>query len=309
MDRPACPICGTDDAGPPDSFGVHRCSACRIEFRPERRVPIRRATVTLPVAPVNNRRGGIAVLVIVGAMLGLAVAIGDHKASTRVDQFESFTPPPVQLDPAMLEALDGIAGLDPITPFGSITLARELHLSQIAGGELFATGIIYADERFPVEDVIVEVECRDLAGGELSCPRAVVSCKTMQPGDRCAWMIETRVSGSIAEIEFSAHARQALGLGPPQLDLRSDRSDRGEEVELDPKRRELTLKLPNPGVSSAWATVSAYNEHGRVLGVSETRWPALEPGRRTLAVAVPKPPDEVERYEVRVGGELRKPTQ
>src|SRR5690606_34693855 len=78
--RPACPICGATDERPPDALGVHRCPACAIEFRPPGRMPIRLATVSPGVQPNHDFRTLIYAMAIVGASLGIAVAVGDHKA-------------------------------------------------------------------------------------------------------------------------------------------------------------------------------------------------------------------------------------
>jgi hypothetical protein len=259
-------------------------------------MPIRRASVS---TQANSEAAGWALsLVSFGVLVGLALAFGDHKASM---------PPPVVLepfrpqvfDPAQFDALEHIGELQFPAPLATIPIEYEVHLSQLADDELFATGLITASE--PVEAISLEADCRDLAGASLGLPRAVLSCKTLQPGERCAWMLESKVSGPIAEIEFNPSGQRSLGLEPPQLDLRSERPG---EIDFNPKKRTVKFETRDRTLSEAWATVTAYSPVGRVLGVAETRYAGRhEPGRHRFEVAVPEPSAEVGSYAVRVGGQ------
>lgn len=261
-------------------------------------MPIRRAGLTPIATPNSQRNGRIAALVIVVAMLGIAFALGEHEASTQAPDWK-LPPQPVVLDPAILDSLAKLETFD--GPLSSVPLAHELHLSQISEGELFATGVVYGHVIFDIEAISVEVRCRDLAGNVLASPRALVACNRLRPGERCAWMLETKVPGSIAEVSFDASGRRALDVDLAPFDLRSARHD---ALELNPNRRLLKFETPNVAITKAWATVTAYNSQDRTLGVTETRWPdALEPGAHALEVGLPRPPSEVARYEVHVGGE------
>ena len=296
--RPTCPTCGTADERSPDAFGVHRCPACAIEFRPRVRMPIRRARVVRQ--DHAQTFGWVISLMLIATMVMLAMAYGDHQASMRPPAppvIEPFVAPIVVPTYDPLEHLDALQFEGPLT---RIPLPHELHVKQLANGELFATGLITTSE--PVEAISVEAECRDLAGASLGTFDAVVSCTAMQPGERCAWMVESKIASPVAEIEFKPRARRALGLEPPQLDLRSDRPD---ELRFEPKQRQVRFVLRERTLSDAWATVTAYSPQGRVLGVAMTRYSGRHrPGRHRFEVALPKPPDEVGFYEARLGGQL-----
>ncbi|HLT39703.1 MAG TPA: hypothetical protein VK034_25645 [Enhygromyxa sp.] len=302
--RPACPICGATDERPPDALGVHRCPACAIEFRPPGRMPIRLATVSPGVQPNHDFRTLIYAMAIVGASLGIAVAVGDHKAGAPPPTLPPpivFQPQPPPLDPAVFELgqLDELALTAPLAP---LALEHEVHVSQIIDRRLFATGLIHAPSSLPVDEVTLEVSGRDLVGASQPSQQAVVSCEMMQPGESCAWMIDVELPSSVVEFEFEASGRYALGLGLPQLDLRSDRSG---ELELDAERGFVTFRTSAPAVLEAWATVTAYSPEQRVLGVTKTLWPdRLPAGRHRLQVTVPESDVEIGRYQVRVGGML-----
>lgn len=297
MDRswPACPTCGASDERSPDALGVHRCSACAIEFRPPGRMPIRRASI-------NTRRNGetagwIISLVIMGVLAGLAIVYGDHKASSLPSvTIEPYRPP--VYNPAQFDALAHIGELQFDGPLARIPLQHEIHRSQLVDGELFATGVITATE--PVEAISLEAECRDLAGAPLGVWSAVVACESLQPGERCAWMIESKVGGSVAEIEFKPTGQRSFGLAPLQLDLRSERPG---EIDFNPTKQTIKFEIRDHTLREARATVTAYSPDGRVLGVAETRYSGRHaPGRHRFSVAVPKPADEVGSYEARIGG-------
>jgi hypothetical protein len=106
----------------------------------------------------------------------------------------------------------------------------------------------------------------------------------------------------VAEIELNPTGQRSLQIGPPQLDLRSDRPN---ELTFDVKKRTVKFVLRDRTLSEAWATVTAYSPEGRVLGVAQTRHSGRhKPGRQRFQVALPEVADEVGSYEVRVGGSL-----
>jgi hypothetical protein len=268
-------------------------------------MPIRRATEA--TAPNSEAGNWVISLVTIGVLVGFAVAYGDRNASSvppldlQPIQVPTF-PPPIIIDPATFEALEQLQQMQLDAPLAVVPLQHEVHVSQIANGDLFVTGLITASDASAVEDVTLEITARDLGGAPVSIPRAVISCKTMQPGERCAWMIDTEVPGAIVELEFSASGRRSLQIGPPQLDLRSEREG---ELDFNPKQRTVKFVTRDHTLREAWATVTAYSSEQRVLGVAETRFAGRHrPGRQRFDVAVPRPPDEVGHYEVRVGGEL-----
>jgi hypothetical protein len=264
-------------------------------------MPIRRARVM--ALPASEAHGWLLSLVIIGVLAGLALAFGDHTAS------RSTTPPLPTIEPYRspsfeFEQYDPLMHLDELhfeDPLAMKPVEHVvLHVKQLHDGELFATGEIIASE--PIENITVAAECRDLAGAPLGTYHAVVACKRMQAGERCAWMLEHENVGAVAEIEFEARARRALGFGPPQLELRSDRPG---ELTFDAKQRTVKFELRERPLSEAWATVTAYSPAGGVLGVAQTRYSgSYQPGRHRFEVALPETAGEIGSYEVRVGGSL-----
>jgi hypothetical protein len=269
-------------------------------------MPIRRATIS--GAPTNEVASWLVSVVLIGVMVGLAVGFGDRNPPTPTEfqpiQVPTFEPP--VFDPATFEALEQLQFESPLATVSLGYELHEIHISQVVDGELFATGLILASDPYPLEDIRLEVIIHDPGGAPRSIPSAVVSCKTMQPRERCAWMIEADVQGSLENFEFQPRGQRSLQLGPPQLDLRSEREG---EIEFNPKKRTVKFVTRDRSFRDGWATVTAFSAEERVLGVAETRFAGHHrPGRHRFEVAVPKLPDvvvdEVARYEVRVGGQL-----
>lgn len=262
-------------------------------------MPIRRASV---VKIHGEPASLILAAVILGALVKVALVFGDHTASrsstTASPTIEPYRPPSFEL-----EQYDPLMHLDELhfeDPLAMKPVEHVLHVKQLHDAELFATGQIIASE--PIENITVAAECRDLAGAPLGTFHAVVACKRMQAGERCAWMLERENLGAVAEIEFEARARRALGFGPPQLELRSDRPG---ELSFDANKRTVKFELRERTLSDAWATVTAYSPAGGVLGVAQTRYSGrYNPGRHRFEVALPETAGEVGSYEVRVGGSL-----
>ena len=294
MDPRVCPSCGASTGLLPDALGVSHCPTCAIEFRAGGRMPIRGATVNLRQVETTPKGAVIGLLVVVAVIGGSIAASNSDSTSpgTSLDALPPvrFGPPP--LDPALF-AFEGIA-FDP--PFGQIPLAHTVHLSRLSDTAVFITGVVQADG--PVEEVGVEVHCRDASGRLLASPRAVVACPQMRASERCAWMLDVSLPAGVTELEFDAHARPDLGLVAHSLDLSSER---GDALEFDRERGTIELVV-GPGERAMWATVTAYDPRDRVLGVAHTRWAKpLELGRQNARVAVPELRDQVARFELRVG--------
>lgn len=112
-------------------------------------------------------------------------------------------------------------------------------------------------------------------------------------GQRCAWAIDVPLEGAAAELDFDARGRRALALGLLEVELPG---------ELDPAERRVRVVLDGL-LLSPWVTVTAFDSQERVLGVSRTQWTDIVgPGEIERELELPRPPDEVARYEVRVGG-------
>lgn len=264
-------------------------------------MPIRRAGVTANVRPNNDAGSWVAAVVIIGVLVGLAAAVGDHQAATPPPP-PVFQPPPIVFDPALLDGFDPITEIEVPPLLATVTLEHEIHRSEVVDGRLFATGRITAPGSQPLDEITVEVSGRERGGAALPIHRAVVSCEAMTPREVCAWMIDVEVPSTLAEVEFAASGRIALGLGLPRFELRGDRPG---ELKFDAKKKLVEFRIRERSVISAWATVTAYGPEQRVLGVSKTQFPDRQnPGRKRLPVAVPESDEEIERYEVRVGGLL-----
>lgn len=257
-------------------------------------MPIRRASVT--TQPNNDARSLLVAVVVIGVVIGLASS-GPRRSSSLAPPFQ---PPAVVYEPVSIPVLDPalLEGLELERPNSRfrVSLEHEVHRSQSSDGRLFATGVIRGGDPHPLDVLHVEVRRRDREG---PIRRAVVSCAVLQPGEICAWMIDEELGGTLADLEFIATGRLPPGLVVSHFELR------GDQLELDAERGIVSFKTYEASVLDPWASVTAYDAGGQVLGVSKTLWADhLNAGHHRLGVAVPESAEAIERYEVRVGGLL-----
>jgi hypothetical protein len=261
-------------------------------------MPIRRAEVSRASLPIASQRALMA-WIMVGVALAVALTLGDHfgKPRARSGDPTVIGPPIVEIAPVELEF-----GLAATKLLGPVALEHELHLAQRRGAELLLTGLVFGDPERTLDRVQVEVRSRDGAGPGASAWEAQLGCRSIAPGEACPWMLAAELPGRVDELEILATATPSLRLWA-SVDRRSERG----ELDFDPERGLLGLRIEGGMVLSAWASVTAYAASGRVLGVAQTYWPGLAAGEHELEVAVPRAGAEVDHFAVRFGADQPEP--
>ena len=270
-----CPRCGSAEAGSPDPLGVRRCLACRIEYRPPLRVPIRHAGVS----PAKDSKGWMAVFVAAGVVVGITIAAGDSQApDTSVPPFGI---PELRLPELQVDGLAGLEGLDTIEAMmpERVELEHEVHITRRRGRELFMTGLVRNPSSEDFERVDFELRALDPSGSVLATLEPTLACPSMAADEVCAWALDTELDVQVSEFEFELAGVRNPILGLPIVNFRAhfDRegermSDDGAELHLAPHAGEVELELaPGTSLSSAWISVTALDEHEQVLDVTLER--------------------------------------
>jgi hypothetical protein len=296
---PVCPECGADHEATPDAFGVHPCSECGAQFRPPRRVPIRRAGSS-EVKPDSNTLSWV-IASAIGIGVVTAIALGDSHAPSDPAAFQYQ---PIQIE---IPSFDPIT-LQSLTPLGPVALAHEVHSSRVVEGRLQATGLLRNDEASELLSVVLELRFLDVAGASLGNRVATVACPRIAAHATCAWALDASIPAGMVEFEFSASAQPNwIGDVFPTLELRRQFDEAGrpldsvEGLELDVREQTVRMRVPeDTRLFDVWATLTVLDAEGRVVDVLETRWAESLVGTAVLSIAVPQ--HESARYDLRVGG-------